>query len=446
MKQKSSLFRIFYKAHVYAGIFVAVHLAIFSLTGVILLFKDELQGQAKPASQALTQTPIEAAQSYEHALSLASEVHPGAQPLAMFPTDNDETILSVRLGVNGSVKLRGAERFEYDLVKKQVFSPSEKSAGFFDWLLRLHREMLLGSIGKLYVGFVGLTYVFMLLSGFFIYGKFMKGRPLGDLRVATVPRLVDLHKFAGVVTFGWAFVVAVTGVFLAFNSVLIKLFLSYSLQHLALQYKDTSKNEVNLAPIGQVIETALQAKPESVVTYVSFPNTEFGIPGQFLLLTNGNTPLTKRLSEMVVVNAETGLLTETIALPAYLKIVLLSEPLHFGDYGGLFLKIIWAIFTLCSLGVAVFGVVSYVLKQVKFKAKRVSKISTKKALRTDSQYPIPAMLAVTSILAMIAALFTQGAIARIASSMLLIPLYILFMRNRRKSEGSEQVSPVRGEL
>jgi uncharacterized iron-regulated membrane protein len=36
-------------------------------------------------------------------------------------------------------------------------------------------------------------------------------------------------------------------------------------------------------------------------------------------------------------------------MPWYAKILLLSQPLHFGDYGGLPLKIIWAILDLMTI-------------------------------------------------------------------------------------------------
>lgn len=435
MNPKKTLFRGLYKTHTYAGIFVAIHFAIFAVSGLILLFKDELQGQETSAATLSQQTPDDVARTYERALTTAREKFPNEQPLAIFPTDDDETILSLRLGANGSTKLRGARRFDFDSIHQQEVSTQRVASGFFDWLLRLHRELLMGSTGKLYVGFVGLAYVFMLISGFFIYGKFMKGRPLGDLRIPTVPRLIDLHKFVGVVTFGWGFVVGLTGVFLAFNSVLIKLFLAQSLQHLALQYQGTAMPTGQLVPISQVIATVLNTKPHSVVTYVSFPNTEFGIPGQYLVLTNGTDTVTQRLSEMVVVNANTGLLTETISLPFYLKIVLLSEPLHFGDYGGVFLKALWAIFAVCSLAVAAFGVASYALKRAKFKSKRVQKHIHENARRQHRPYLVPITIALATIFAMVVSLFTEGTVGQFSAAVLVVPILIIFLKSRRKAKG-----------
>ena len=42
-------------------------------------------------------------------------------------------------------------------------------------------------------------------------------------------------------------------------------------------------------------------------------------------------------------DARTGQVTRTVQLPWYLKALELSRPLHFGDYGGLPLKVLWAL-------------------------------------------------------------------------------------------------------
>ena len=42
-------------------------------------------------------------------------------------------------------------------------------------------------------------------------------------------------------------------------------------------------------------------------------------------------------------------------MPWYAKVLFLSQPLHFGDYGGLPLKIIWALFDLVTIFVLASG-------------------------------------------------------------------------------------------
>ncbi len=56
------------------------------------------------------------------------------------------------------------------------------------------------------------------------------------------------------------------------------------------------------------------------------------------------TQLPRVLFDVALVDVETGQLTTARGLPWYLRSLEVSRPLHFGDYGGLPLKIIWALF------------------------------------------------------------------------------------------------------
>lgn len=436
MLNKKSLLKYAYRLHTYVGIFVALHFVLFALSGLVLLFQDEVQNAPTPKPNSAEITHQVLATNYASILNDMQKNFPGARPLALFPDEKNPNLVNARLGAEGSTRLRGALRASYDLMTAAPTSAEVKTgAGFFDWVLRLHRELFLGSAGKLYVGFIGLLYAFVLVTGFLIYGKFMKNREFGSVRLDRLPQLIDLHKFVGAVTFGWSFVVGLSGAFLAFNGLLIKLFQSQSLKHLSATYKTVRETEV-AAPFNQVVLNALNALPQSVISYISFPDTEFGIPGHFLLLMNGTTPLTERLSKIVVVNAQSGSLAEIVELPLYLKIVLLSEPLHFGNYGGVFLKFLWSAFTLGSLFVVLMGLFSFLLKRrhrrVHAGAKKAPPIRSPKRLLVlpSWQYAWPTVSLLAVLIALSVALVTEGWIALLASSLLLIPLSLLALKGK----------------
>ncbi len=65
----------------------------------------------------------------------------------------------------------------------------------------------------------------------------------------------------------------------------------------------------------------------------------------------------------VLVDARTGELTEAYPMPWYLRFLELSRSLHFGDYGGMPLKILWALFDLVVIAVLVSGVVLWAGKR-----------------------------------------------------------------------------------
>ncbi len=53
----------------------------------------------------------------------------------------------------------------------------------------------------------------------------------------------------------------------------------------------------------------------------------------------------------MLVDAQTGKLTAIVKMPWYLRALEISRPLHFGDYGGYPLKVIWALLDLVTIAV-----------------------------------------------------------------------------------------------
>jgi uncharacterized iron-regulated membrane protein len=65
--------------------------------------------------------------------------------------------------------------------------------------------------------------------------------------------------------------------------------------------------------------------------------------------------LTTHLVTPALIDARTGEFAGLREMPWYTQALSLSKPLHFGDYGGLPLKILWAALTLMTLVVLASG-------------------------------------------------------------------------------------------
>jgi uncharacterized iron-regulated membrane protein len=98
-------------------------------------------------------------------------------------------------------------------------------------------------------------------------------------------------------------------------------------------------------------DTAKAALPGMTVMSIVLPGAEFGSPYHYLLWSKGQEPLTSRLFSPVLIDARSGVLHGAVSMPWYLRALQVSRPLHFGDYGGLPLKIIWALLDLVTIGV-----------------------------------------------------------------------------------------------
>ena len=111
----------------------------------------------------------------------------------------------------------------------------------------------------------------------------------------------------------------------------------------------------HLSSIDAVVSTAARALPGMTISSVTFPNAVLTSPLHYIVWTKGNTAVTSRLFTPVLIDAETGAVSAVRPLPWYLRAIEVSRPFHFGDYGGLPLKIIWALFDIALIAVLVSG-------------------------------------------------------------------------------------------
>lgn len=107
----------------------------------------------------------------------------------------------------------------------------------------------------------------------------------------------------------------------------------------------------HLSSIDSAVAEATKALPGMNISSVTFPNAVLTSPLHYIVWTVGNTPVTSRLFTPVLIDAETGEISAIRPLPWYLRAIEVSRPLHFGDYGGMPLKIIWALFDVALMAV-----------------------------------------------------------------------------------------------
>jgi len=100
-----------------------------------------------------------------------------------------------------------------------------------------------------------------------------------------------------------------------------------------------------------------------LLSFMAFPGNGFAGPGHFVAFMQGNSPLTSKLLKPVLIDAQTGLVVESRELPWYVTALLISKPLHFGDYGGLPLKVIWALLDMLSIAVLGSGLYLWLKKR-----------------------------------------------------------------------------------
>jgi uncharacterized iron-regulated membrane protein len=218
----------------------------------------------------------------------------------------------------------------------------------------IHVELFAGENGKLFLGFMGLLMLAAIVSGVVLYAPFMRKLRFGEVRRDRSPRLkwLDLHNLLGIVTLSWAIVVAATGIINTWADVVIEHWRNDQMADMVAPYK-------GMAPIAQpgslekAVAAARAQEPDLKIGFIAFPGTSFTSAHHYGVFMRGREALTARLFKPVLVDAVTGQVSASRAPPWYLSALLLSQPLHFGDYGGVVLQCLWAaldVLTIVVLG------------------------------------------------------------------------------------------------
>ena len=143
--------------------------------------------------------------------------------------------------------------------------------------------------------------------------------------------------------------------------------------------------------------------------------SDWSTPFHYAVFLHGRMPLTEQLARPVLVSAVDGRLAGSREMPWYVKALALSEPLHFGDYGGLLLKLVWALLDLFAIAILVTGVYLWIVRRRGTAGQGSSGAAAPAPRRLAPQSPAavfraPVLLLLLSGLGLAAALFVSGAL------------------------------------
>jgi len=145
-------------------------------------------------------------------------------------------------------------------------------------------------------------------------------------------------------------VVGATGMINTWADLVIKYWQYDQLSALLAPYKDEPVVAVNeRASVQRSMEAAMERAPGMKLSFIAFPGTSFSSPHHTTFFLRGNEPFTSKLLQPVLVDAKTAEVTASPKLPWYLWALLVSQPLHFGDYGGMPMQIIWALLDIATI-------------------------------------------------------------------------------------------------
>ena len=343
--------------HKWTSLVCTLFMLLLCLTGLPLIFHHEIGHLLGDEIEAPTLSDAQAAQAPQAPVSLdtlaaaAKARYPDRVIQFAGPNEDDPRLWWFTMTPTPA-PTNDYKSIAVDTRTGLVVGDYKVGEGFMDLMLRLHVDMFAGLPGKLFLGFMGLLLLVALVSGVVLYAPFMRKLRFGDVRRGRSTRIkwLDLHNLLCIVTLVWCFVVGATGMINTWADLLVKYWQYDQLTTLLAPYKDEPITPVDQrGSLQRALDNAARHAPGMKVSFIAFPGTSYSSPHHNTVFLKGESPLTSRLLQPMLMDARTDALTASPALPWYLTALLVSQPLHFGDYGGMPMKVLWALLDIATI-------------------------------------------------------------------------------------------------
>jgi uncharacterized iron-regulated membrane protein len=359
MSMRVGTIRVWYLVHKWTSLVSTLFLLMLCVTGLPLIFHEEIDhalGYRASAPELTTTAATPARASVDDMIADARQRHPGDVMQFVVREPEEPNIWYIRMGTspNGAITAFDA----YDARTGKLINEYPLEEGVVNVLLRLHVDLFAGLKGTLFLGFMGVLLVAALVSGVALYGPFTGRVSFGTVRSGRSRRLrwLDLHNVLGIVTAMWLLVVGATGVVNALATPIFARWQATQLAAMTAPYRELPI-ATRSAPVDSVLRVASAARPDAALSFLAFPGTDFASPHHYVAFMHGTTAATARLLTPVLIDAGNASFVAKADLPWYVSTLLLSQPLHFGDFGEMPLKALWALLDVLAIVVLVSGLV-----------------------------------------------------------------------------------------
>jgi uncharacterized iron-regulated membrane protein len=322
------------------------------ITGLPLIFHDEIDDLLHSQVKAADVPPGTPPADLDRVLANAWANAPANAKTPQFVIWDRDDPNAMFVAVGESI---AADPTKNVLVRMDVHTGAYLDApdvtGRFTYImLKLHTDMFAGLPGKLFLGLMGILFCVAVISGIVVYAPSMRKLDFGTYRThrPRVVRWLDVHNLAGILLVMWTLVVGFTGVINTWADLVLKMWQYGQLAEMTAQYRDRAL-PTKLTSLQAAVDVAVQAVPGMTPSFVAFPGTIFSSKSHYTVFLKGDTPVTSRLLKPALIDAETGKLTDSRDMPWYVSALFISQPLHFGDYGGMPLKVLWALLDVLTI-------------------------------------------------------------------------------------------------
>ena len=325
--------KVIFNFHLYIGLAAGLFLVLSSLTGSMIVFRDEIEGLTHPE---LIETAVDEERvPVQAVVNAARHAYPQDKLLFLrMPRTPQETYL---------LKMNSAHDLSVyaNPYNGELLGAHRQKDTVMGWIALVHTELLIGELGKNILGVSALLLICMSVTGLFLWWP-----PNGIRKIsrgfkiswpAPWKKLIfDVHRAFGIYTVLFLIIVAFTGVSLVFNKTVAELInsLTASAPRPSPPVSRAAEAVGSAPSLDELLKQADRILP-APTTWINFPQTP-----QAPLVVRKKLPeeFHPNGKSFIYFDQYTGevLLTENASMaPAGTRIYNSLYPIHTGVIGGL---------------------------------------------------------------------------------------------------------------
>ncbi|REG90567.1 PepSY-associated TM helix domain-containing protein [Algoriphagus antarcticus] len=357
---------LLWKIHQWIGLYVGIVIAALSLTGAVAVFIPEIDAFLERKYEV-----TEIGDTYTPMNKVISQVqldNPDFRILGAMPPAkaSDPLILDIFFEADA----KDSERIQVFInpYTGAILGQKSHTNSLSNYLRQIHVRLMDGWWGRQIVGLAGVGLFILCITGLLIYGQFMKNQLFGAIRQKNLRILMaDWHKMVGMAALLFNLMIAGTGAWLGLQPILIKAF-DIKAPNTFLRAAKISSPETDINQeydYWMAIEVAKsqipQFTPTQVIPSKNGTNT-IEIKGDV-----SHLPFEPHISKVVLDKTSLEVLdVYDIRQQEFSdKFYYMQEGLHFGRFGGIFLKIAYALLAITSGVLSITGFFIYLIRKKK---------------------------------------------------------------------------------
>jgi uncharacterized iron-regulated membrane protein len=404
-----------YRLHRWVSFLCAAFFLLLCITGLPLLFKDEISSLNSVENVPMQPMGYDALwDTVSKGQEQLSREYPGKIVKAI-SADAEKGQLLFRVEnpgeMAGHARMKmGGEQLAFSPDSDSLFQHSQAVVrypaikDFMHFMHVLHLRLGFGQGGMVFLGIFCALSAFSVLTGLFLYWPMMKKISFGTVRdFSRSIFLADTHKFIGMIAGVWAFLLCVSGTMIVV----------FSLGYGAYLHGIDVKGSQQFAKIPMTQQRSLseamswleEQYPDRNLLSVEYP--EKGKNYYAFYLTPNKAAREDFMGQKVLLSASTQSdVFYTQLLPDYLLVAAVFLDMHIHNHPTLLLKILWTCYLVLTIGTIISGLWVYFEKRRKHAVRTSSsvKVSVPIKVHMNNSWKWPGLIMVCSFIGMVAPL------------------------------------------